>query len=322
MPTVCQRPVSPATPQPGGEERPCRRPGRCGPTRCPAAIGRKRFVGWRRSASTSSESFQKYTPLAARQNDTNASTAWPSSGQLSSTPAAPGAAKTSRFFVHWSGRAVRSSAAPSDRGAVRRTGDGTPPSTATSSLITPSSSPPAASARHRARSVVGVAKHGVVAGRVAVRPELDPVAAAVAGREPLVQPTHLLVTSTVSPIQLAGTARSRRRPRARCTTPGIDPEPVTERTQVCPERRRHQHDVVPAGLVATEHGQRLGPDPRAGDPLGEPLAVLVDLGRPSVRRTRPPTRSPSPRPGPGGASAGTSRGDSRRRPKPGRATCR
>ena len=54
--------------------------------------------------------------------------------------------------------------------------------------------------------MVGVAEHGVVAGRVAVRPELDAFTAPVAGREPLVQAAHLLVTTTVSPIQLTGTA--------------------------------------------------------------------------------------------------------------------
>ena len=38
----------------------------------PDAIGRCRFVGCRRSASTSSASFRKYVPLAARQKQTNA----------------------------------------------------------------------------------------------------------------------------------------------------------------------------------------------------------------------------------------------------------
>ncbi len=38
----------------------------------PAAMGRKRFFLWSRSASTSKASFRKYVPLAARQNATNA----------------------------------------------------------------------------------------------------------------------------------------------------------------------------------------------------------------------------------------------------------
>ena len=46
-------------------------------------------------------------PLAARQNATKARTVRPRSPQSSSTPAAPGAANTRMFFIHWRGRAVR-----------------------------------------------------------------------------------------------------------------------------------------------------------------------------------------------------------------------
>jgi hypothetical protein len=43
-------------------------------------------------------------PLAAKQNDTKAMKVIPSSRPLSSTPAAPGAAKTRTFLSHCFGR--------------------------------------------------------------------------------------------------------------------------------------------------------------------------------------------------------------------------
>ncbi len=73
----------------------------------PAAIGRYRFFGWSRSASASRESLRKYVPLAARQNATNAMSVSMSAVRWVSTPAAPGAAATSRFLTHCRGRASR-----------------------------------------------------------------------------------------------------------------------------------------------------------------------------------------------------------------------
>ena len=63
-------------------------------------------------------------PLAARQKATKASNVLPSAGQLSSTPAAPGAANTSTFFTHCCGRAVRSRPRPTDTRPEQ--GPGTP----------------------------------------------------------------------------------------------------------------------------------------------------------------------------------------------------
>ena len=71
--TVCQRPVSAAAPSESDDQQRADDLGGARRGTAPAAIGRKRFVGCSRSASTSRASFQKYTPLAARQKATNAS---------------------------------------------------------------------------------------------------------------------------------------------------------------------------------------------------------------------------------------------------------
>ena len=73
----------------------------------PAATGRYRFFGCWRSASASMASFRKYVPLAARQKAANAIIVRPSWSGSVSTPAAPGAANTSTFFIHCFGRASR-----------------------------------------------------------------------------------------------------------------------------------------------------------------------------------------------------------------------
>ena len=57
-------------------------------SRSPAAIGRSRLVGCKRSASASLASFRKYVPLAARQKPTNATSVCSSASRWSSTPAA------------------------------------------------------------------------------------------------------------------------------------------------------------------------------------------------------------------------------------------
>jgi hypothetical protein len=73
-------------------------------------MGRLRFVGCARSASTSIASLIRYTADATRQNATNA---MPASTTTSirntgfAAYAANGAASTRTFFTHWRGRAVR-----------------------------------------------------------------------------------------------------------------------------------------------------------------------------------------------------------------------
>src|ERR1700730_9534176 len=70
----------------------------------------------------------KYVPLAARQKMAKAMRLRPSAVPCVRTPAAPGAAKTRRFLIHWRGRAVRTSPAASPiagaAGAVSESGTG------------------------------------------------------------------------------------------------------------------------------------------------------------------------------------------------------
>ena len=118
--TVCHRPVAAATAQPADEER---RAGDLGGRRCPAdrrrsgaaassgAGGRRRRRGRRSTGRCRWRRGRRRRRRAA---------SLPSSGQSSSTPAAPGAANTRRFFVHCSGRAVRTSAAAVDEPDGRR----------------------------------------------------------------------------------------------------------------------------------------------------------------------------------------------------------
>src|SRR5579875_958295 len=69
----------------------------------PEATGRVRFTGCSRSASWSSTSFTRYMAADTATNSTAAAVARRSGVARSTTPAAAGAAYTSRFFVHWRG---------------------------------------------------------------------------------------------------------------------------------------------------------------------------------------------------------------------------
>ena len=73
----------------------------------PEATGRYRLVGWRRSRSASMVSLRKYVPEAAIQKIPKAPSALSRASPWVRTPAAPGATKTSKFLIHWRGRAMR-----------------------------------------------------------------------------------------------------------------------------------------------------------------------------------------------------------------------
>ena len=210
MATVCHRPVRAATPSDAARSTtPTRRAVGIGTT--PAAIGRLRFVGCARSDSTSSTSFQKYVPLAARQNATNASDARTRLGPSSSTPAAPGAANTSTFFSHCLGRPVRRSPAIIGASSFRRRN--------------------ASERGGRPHGMVGRTEQLAIAGRVAVRPQHDAATStfdAVAPRKPLGQPL-------VEPAQLLGATAVRRRRARRCTS-----SPSRRRQSRWPARRRRR----------------------------------------------------------------------------------
>jgi hypothetical protein len=77
----------------------------------PVAIGRMRLASCRRSSSTSATSFTRYPALATAQKIRNAAPVRSRASGPNRIPAAPGAAKTRRFFGHCRGRSARMSAA-------------------------------------------------------------------------------------------------------------------------------------------------------------------------------------------------------------------
>ena len=186
-------------------------------------------------------------------------------GQSSSTPAAPGAANTSRFLTHCSGRAVRTHGRrpttprpPDDRVRRRRPRRRSPRSP------TPRGRRRRASARRRASR-----------RRPTARPSARPpwwASSQAWSRTTLASPRQF------PPSRRAGsTVRRRRRPSSVATTVRSEAEVVGERPQVDAERRRHEDDVVAArGDGDGGVGERVGTQP---------------LGRRSARRTARPARS-------------------------------
>src|SRR5258707_4984633 len=70
----------------------------------PAAIGRLRFSGCRRSFSRSTQSLSRYTPLAIRQNEITAKDARSTAFKLSNSLAKMSGANAAKFLVHCLGR--------------------------------------------------------------------------------------------------------------------------------------------------------------------------------------------------------------------------
>ena len=219
-PTVCQRPVKPANAAPGGEEH--RSDDLAGSNRDDA--GGDRSEPLRRMAAVGLD-VERVVP---------------------EVDAAGGEAERRRTRAA-RGRAPASCRAPPPRRGPRRRAGSSSTGAGAPSAADPHHRDrwcrPAFGRRHAAVHRHVVADHAelIPAGRfrsapsqtawsasrsMAWSPAESPYAqsstrsaAAVAGREPLVQAAHLLVTTTVSPIQLARYSMKRRRPPARCTTP-------------------------------------------------------------------------------------------------------
>ena len=185
-------------------------------------------------------------------------------GQSSSTPAAPGAANTSRFFAHCSGRAVRSRPPANDAPAAGTTAS----APATSSTIT---SPTPRGRRRRASPRRRPSRR-----RPTARPRPDRRGGRRARRGAVRPWRHrgsfphrgARAPSVAVDAQLGGDHPS-----------GREAEVLGERAQVDGERRRHEDDVVAARGVATERGQRVRTQPPVDDPRGEGAARLLDARR-------------------------------------------
>ena len=133
----------------------------------PAAIGRCRLTGWRRSRSRSAMSLPTYTTDDARMNTATAAASRPSAGGDHAAGSTSASGTTSRLFTHWCGR----SSASRSRGDPRCPGTGR--AAAGRSREVPDTLPPPGQKNTFERASTPCF-HGSLLVRPAPRPAADP----------------------------------------------------------------------------------------------------------------------------------------------------